>query len=375
MSSLVPGEEFLAAVLDSIPHNICVIDKSGTVVWVNTAWVEFSRNNGRALRDERLGINYLDVCRHSAESGDGDARQVLDGITGMLDHRTGVFQFEYPCHSPTQRRWFMMQVKPLVWEGPGRFIILHQDITGRREAEDETRKQADRFKRFAYVASHDLQGPLRQISALAELLDGDLDTSGNKAAARTIGHMRDAAKQGSSLVRNILRFSSIANERLDVTWFPLRTVLEEAIDQVEQGGGAIDLSVACDRLRADEGLFRVCVSNILNNAVKYKHPQRPLQCRITSAFDAVANEYTLAFSDNGIGFDAGQSAGIFEPFTRLLASPQVEGSGIGLSFVKDIVDEHGWSIDADSTPGEGSVFTITVPGGDVSQAPDDVAEC
>ena len=103
--------------------------------------------------------------------------------------------------------------------------------------------------------------------------------------------------------------------------------------------------------------------------MKYRHPDRLPNVKIAAVFEASSKTYEILFADNGMGFDPEYKAKIFEPFTRLVPKHLSEGSGIGMSFVKDIVNSHGWQMDCDGRPGEGAVFCIRIPGRDITSAP------
>ncbi|MES2922686.1 MAG: PAS domain S-box protein [Verrucomicrobiota bacterium] len=129
------NEQFKAAVLDSIPAEIALLDRSGTILTVNEPWLRFGRDNGSATtRPAALGTNYLEVAAASARSGDASAGEALAGIEAVLSARIEEFYLEYPCDSPTEKRWFLMHAVAAPAEVGGA-IIAHTDITRRKLAE------------------------------------------------------------------------------------------------------------------------------------------------------------------------------------------------------------------------------------------------
>ena len=139
-SSRIDG--FFVSVLDSLAHQIAVIDAEGTIQWVNASWKTFARDNGCQPDIEWLGVNYLHVCRRSAGNGAGDGSAVLAGIERVINGEQAAFYFEYDCHSPTEQRWFMMTVRPLDWDGPSHFVVTHHDITERKLSELHVEQRA-----------------------------------------------------------------------------------------------------------------------------------------------------------------------------------------------------------------------------------------
>ncbi len=119
----------LQSVIDALPEHIAVIDKAGTIVMVNAAWQRFARENGDAsLKCSGPGVSYLEVCRASSHADDSIARQAVKGLQGVLDGTLPEFSLQYPCHSPHERRWFVMNVAPVEGQDFGA-VISHVNIT------------------------------------------------------------------------------------------------------------------------------------------------------------------------------------------------------------------------------------------------------
>lgn len=135
------SREFNLAVLNSLTAHIAVLDDNGCIVAVNKAWKEFGRENGaNPVTLSTSGINYLETCRRSVESGDAHAREALQGITAVLNGEQPQFSMEYPCHSPCGKRWFMLHVTPM----PGRVggaVVSHLEITDQKK--NEERQEAE----------------------------------------------------------------------------------------------------------------------------------------------------------------------------------------------------------------------------------------
>ncbi len=129
------NEQFKAAVLDAIPAAIALLDRSGTIISINEPWLRFGRLNGcKCARSSGLGANYLDVCAASARAGDAIAGEVFAGIEAVLCGRLGEFYLEYPCDSPTEKRWFLMHALAAPADVGGA-VIAHTDITRLKQVE------------------------------------------------------------------------------------------------------------------------------------------------------------------------------------------------------------------------------------------------
>lgn len=125
-----------ASLLDSLEEQIAVIDRSGIIIYVNRAWHAFGIENGLATASYGSGSNYLDVCNTSSAGGDKLASEVMRTLQEVLEGKRADFYFEYPCHSPEEKRWFMMRVTPLKNPAENMFVISHHNITQRKLAEE-----------------------------------------------------------------------------------------------------------------------------------------------------------------------------------------------------------------------------------------------
>lgn len=139
---MINSEEFLRAVLDSLPEQIAVIDKDGMIVFVNQSWHGFGEENSCATVRNWSSANYLLECQKAAEMGDMFGEHALKGIRSVINKTEKAFYFEYPCHSDVEERWFMMRVVPLTEDYEEYFIISHHNITERKLAENEVLQQA-----------------------------------------------------------------------------------------------------------------------------------------------------------------------------------------------------------------------------------------
>jgi PAS domain S-box-containing protein len=140
--------DFNLAILASLEDHIAVLDRDGKVVAVNDAWVRFANSNGAEATDNfGPGVNYLDVCRRALEDGDEKVRLVLDGIRAVLDGSSTSYALNYACDSPTESRWFRMNVMPLVRQESGA-IVSHTNITRLKLAELAKENALDEVERL-----------------------------------------------------------------------------------------------------------------------------------------------------------------------------------------------------------------------------------
>ncbi|MGV3582973.1 MAG: diguanylate cyclase [Methylophilus sp.] len=128
--------KFLAAILDTIDNHITVINHEGTIQYVNHGWATFGQNNDSVIKDWN-NVNYLEVCDQAAKMGDEYSPMAAEGIRKVINAEQDSFYFEYPCHTPDEKHWFMMRVTPFVLNETTYYLISHTSITERKLAEEK----------------------------------------------------------------------------------------------------------------------------------------------------------------------------------------------------------------------------------------------
>lgn len=134
---MIESYDFLKSVLDSITEHIVVIDSEGNILFVNKTWSSFGQNNACQIGGTWNGVNYLKECDKAADMGDDFGAKAGRGIRSVIKGDEKTFYFEYPCHSPDEKRWFMMRVTRFTMQGGDCFVISHQNITERKSAEED----------------------------------------------------------------------------------------------------------------------------------------------------------------------------------------------------------------------------------------------
>jgi len=361
---------YLQAALDAIPAHVAILRSDGTIHTVNDAWRRFALENGLHLPASGLGVNYLEVCDRAAQAGVPEAAEMALRIRATLAGEEGRFALEYPCHSPTEPRWFLAQVSPFVAPGGRRHaIIAHVNITASKLLEARTRDLLDRnrdLEAFAYTVSHDLKAPLRGIEAL---VSAALEDSAGKLPAEAHHCLEDAlraCRRMTGLVQDILAFSragsgSLHREPVDLTRMTQEVAQALARAEPER---TVTLHVPPGlQALADPALLRVVLENLLANAWKFTRGTPAPRVEVGQvARPGRAPIYYVR--DNGAGFDMAQADRLFHPFERLHAPQEFEGTGVGLATVRRIVERHGGRVWAEGRPNAGATvyFTLGEPG-------------
>ncbi len=230
-----------------------------------------------------------------------------------------------------------------------------------RERNEELREHVAALERFSYATAHDLKSPLRSISILLELLEIDHGADLPKDAHDLVSASRDAARRLQALVDDLLEHARSSTGRINVRSVDigeaLNSVRTDLSAVIEQAGAEIVVAGDLGEVTADPTLLERLLENLIGNALKYRSSERSLVVTVSRMTCAGAKE-ALLVTDNGIGFDNAYREQLFQPFRRLHAADEIEGTGIGLATCKTICDRHGWSLDAEGRPGEGATFRV-----------------
>jgi signal transduction histidine kinase len=229
----------------------------------------------------------------------------------------------------------------------------------RRLAEELARSNKD-LEDFAYVASHDLQEPLRMVSSYAELLAERYMGRLGPDADEFIGFITEGVGRMQVLIRDLLAYSRVSTRSRDFVSTDSGTVFEKALDNLRAAILESGVSVtrgALPVVQADPGQLAQVFQNLIGNSIKFRRAEAPF---VRVAAEESAGEWTFSVADNGIGIDPQYHQCIFNLFNRLHTTQEYGGTGIGLAVCKKIVERHGGRTWVESTAGEGSTFHFTI---------------
>lgn len=225
---------------------------------------------------------------------------------------------------------------------------------------------------FAFVASHDLQEPLRKIQAFGDRLESSFSQDLGEQGLDYLKRMRNAAYRMSLLINDLLDFSRINTRGRDFAATDLNDVVNDTLDDLEialQESGARVKNDTLPVIQADHSQLHQLFLNLLSNAIKFRRPDTAPVITITCAVHQpnimqqaiCASWYVIEFKDNGIGFADEYAEKIFTPFQRLHGRSEYKGTGIGLAVCRRIVERHRGLIYASGEPGTGATFTLILP--------------
>jgi signal transduction histidine kinase len=279
------------------------------------------------------------------------------------------------------KRWLELTVSKM---SDDRLIHIFTDVTDIKEAQlrlenlvMELKRSNSNLEDFAYAASHDLKEPVRKIRFYADYIRQILNDRMTEVEKRYLDKMDSASKRMGALIDDLLAYSQVSMEKTEPAKVNLNEVITHVLEdldlEIEQRKAKIEvgeIGITC----GDEGQLRQVFHNLVSNALKYKHPEREPQVRIYSKLvmakdipllqhqvDEEKKFHEITVADNGIGFRQNDAERIFSVFTRLHNSDEYVGTGVGLSIVRKVVENHGGIASAAGQPGNGASFKIYLP--------------
>jgi len=248
-------------------------------------------------------------------------------------------------------------------------VHILRNITQRKLAEEkleetmaELQRSNTELQQFAYVASHDLQEPLRKVQAFGNRLKAKYAEALDERGLDYVDRMQNAAKRMQSLINNLLTLSRITTKAQPFVQVNLADVVRGVVADlelhVERAGGHVEAG-DMPTIDADPTQMRQLLQNLINNALKFHEPEKKPVVKIHSQLMNETCKITV--EDNGIGFDEKYLDRIFAVFQRLHGRGKYDGTGVGLTICQKIAERHGGSITANSTPGQGATFIVTLP--------------
>jgi len=326
---------------------------------------------------EKFGASYeafLNACHPDDRAAVNQAykQSLKTGTPYSIDHRIVLPDGRIRFVHERCRTYYGDEGKPV------RSIGTVLDITEKRLAEEELEKYRshlellveertaalkasnEELERFAYIASHDLQEPLRMVTSYLQLLEKRFKHLVDPDAAEFMNFAVDGAKRMKTLINDLLAYSRIGTKKKNFEPVDTVALVDEVLENLEISiaeNKAVFIREPLPTVIADRSQLLQLFQNIIGNAVKF-HAEKTPEIRIRSETDDAFFRFYI--QDNGIGIDPQYFAMIFQVFQRLHGRNEYPGNGIGLSICRKIVERHGGTIGVESEPGRGTTFIFTI---------------
>jgi len=367
LTALRQSERQLLAVMEASPLGMFHADAAQRCLYVNPAWLKIAGIN----LEQSLGDGWT-------RSIHPEHRAQVEETFRQARDRSGVVTSEHRYLRPDGREVWVRAHGVALREGHR--VVGHigtvEDITVRRELDAELAARSQELARsnaeleqFAYVASHDLQEPLRMVTSYTQLI---LRRHGEQLPADArefMAFVEDGGKRAQALISDLLSLARVNSQGKPMAAVPLQAVLDEVVAglrlMVQDSGAEITHDNPLPTVWADRRQLAQLLQNLLANALKFRSVESP---RVhVGAQREPDGRWRISVADNGIGIEPKFHQRVFAMFQRLHLRDEYPGTGIGLAICKKVVERHGGQIGVDAAPGHGSTFWFTL-----SEAADEV---
>ena len=337
---------------------------SAIIRWKSDGTIVFFNEFAQAFfgyRPEEIIGQPVGILVPQTDSTGGDLSTLVQSIVDHPEQFVNVVN-ENIC-SDGRRVWMAWTNKP-IYDEHGRaaeILAVGLDITERKRMEDELLRSNAELEQFAYVASHDLQEPLRTVSGMVQLLQQRYQGKLDERADEYIGHAVDGSNRMQQLINDLLDFSRVERKGNPFKTTDMNHILQMALASLHVAIAESGAQITSDPLptvMADAGQLTQVLQNLIGNAIKFRG-EEPLKVHVGA--EKIENGWQFAVRDNGIGIDPQYFERVFLIFQRLHTRSKYPGTGIGLALCKKIIERHGGRMWIQSEVKHGATFFFTIP--------------
>jgi PAS domain S-box-containing protein len=355
MATIAHAEERFRLVVEAAPNAMLMADRGGRIALLNRKGEELFGYSREELIGEPIELLVPEQLR------DVHPAHVAGFLHAPSARPMGVGRELFGQRKDGTQVAIEIGLNPIVLpDGPYTLASII-DVTERKRVDDDLRRSNADLEQFAYIASHDLQEPLRMVASYTDLLGQRYQGRLDERADKYIQYATDGAKRMQRLVADLLAYSRVGSqgERLRPVdaGQVMRTVINSLGELIRESGATVDIEGPLPVVLADEGQLGQVFQNLIGNAIKFKGSEPP---KISVQAMRRDTRWMFGVRDNGIGIDTRYAEKVFQMFQRLHEKGKYEGSGIGLAITKRIIERHGGRVWFESTVGAGTTFFFTL---------------
>ncbi len=347
--------------IEQAPAAIAMFDKKMHYIAASQRWLD----DCNVTFKDVVGRSHYEVVPSIPERWKKIHQRALQGVSDSCEEDF----FEV---SKGKTEWLRWELQPWYLSAGevGGVIMFVEHITKRKLAEqkiiqlvDQLNRSNEELKRFAYICSHDLKAPIRNISNFAQLLK--LSVSEFKEGDETLQYywsvIEDNLGRMQDMVHSFLLYAELGAKGLHKSWVNASTLVEKATvtlaTEIKESGAQIDAE-SLPKIFVDEALLTQVFQNLITNSIKFNNSKRPI---ITIGAVQQKTDWLFSVKDNGIGIEKKFWSKVFDSFSKLHSKKEYPGTGIGLSFSRKIIEGHGGDIWVDSSSAMGTRFCFNLP--------------
>jgi two-component system CheB/CheR fusion protein len=372
IGSLIERSEFVkdieyrrahyVSVYEQAPILLCTLNPQGKILEVNSEWLKSLGLD----KDASLGAQFRDFVSQQdftsdwpnfpkLQSSDAGKRSIVTTLRAAKGDDITVELTATNLEQPGSKQTHSLISMVDVTEKQNAFErVAHQKA--------ELEKANEGLSTFAYIASHDLQEPLRKIRQYVDFLEAECQDALDKDGQYYLSVITGSAARISYLVKDILAYTTASNADINIEDIDLLDIMEEVLEDASEKIENASAKVSIGKLpvaKGDWGAAKLLFQNLVSNGLKYQ--ASGTKPKVSVKGRALKNSYVIDFYDNGIGIDDVEGKDIFDPFVRLQSKFEYAGTGIGLAICKAVCERMGWSISHKDNAKGGTIFTVTIP--------------
>lgn len=357
------AEKNIHLIFDSTPSALVLINHEGTIKLANNRLCELFGYEKKELLGECIELLVPERFRqHHKQYRQRYNKEPIRRVMGEQHELYGLTKNGKEIPIEVGLNPIQLNQVPSVIAAINDTTLQRKHLQEIQEAARKLKKSNEELEQFAFIASHDLQEPLRMVSSYTQLLASRYRNRLDNDAKEFINYAVDGAKRMQVMIQDLLKFSRLGNDVVEVEEIDTNKLYDDALNNlaiIVAESGTVVTRGELPLISGEASQLLQVFQNLIGNAVKYRVAEKTNRLHVSAKL--INNEWQFCFQDNGIGIQPQYFEKIFIIFKRLHNKSEYSGTGIGLALCKRIIDNHGGRIWVESEYGQGACFYFTLP--------------